>query len=89
MQGLMFLVVGLVSTVLLSAQPTGSKRSTRTDLIVSQKLGFSVVRPSDWFVSEGGDLPSFFNFPAEKAGPQGEFPPGGACIRILVQNVGG
>jgi len=53
-------------------------------LVTSGKYHFSVVRPLGWFVYEGADVPVFFNFLAEDAPPQGQLPPGGASILLLL-----
>lgn len=39
--------------------------------------------PPKWFVYDGGDVPAFFNFRPEES-VQGELPPGGASICMLV-----
>ncbi len=57
------------------------------DRIVNQRYAFSVMRPRGWFVFEGGDLPSFYNFRAEESLPQGELPRGGAEIRMMAKSI--
>jgi hypothetical protein len=78
----LFLGVGMLGIGTLSAQPQQLKSSARPERIFNQKHGFSVIRPRGWFLFDG-ELPSFFNFPAERMLPQGEFPQGGAAILML------
>jgi len=75
--------LGIVCVAVLSGQTT-SKGNTRPDRISSEKYGFSTVFPARWYVLPG-ELPVFFSFPAEKMLPQGELPPGGASINMLVR----
>ena len=62
----------------LYSQNPSSKR------IFSKDHGYSVVLPKRWYVYNGGDLPLFFNYRAEDALPQGQLPPGGAEIHLLL-----
>lgn len=80
--------VGVAATVLLGFQAQAVWGEVPPNRISVRQFGFEVVRPSGWYAFGGAELPSFFNFPAEKAGPQGEFPSGGASIRILVRDRG-
>jgi hypothetical protein len=82
-QGAAFLcVLGLVASA--NAQGIKTSAEERPSRIVNKPYGFSVPFPKRWFVYEGGDLPAFFNYSADKASPQGEPPPGGADIALKV-----
>lgn len=81
-------LLGLVSLTVANAQPSGPQSRGQQERIVNQRYHFSVTFPKGWFVFEGGDLPSFYNFPEEKLLPQGNLPKGGASIIFLAQESG-
>jgi hypothetical protein len=72
-----------VCTATLGAQDSKEAAHSRAGRIVNETYGFSVVRPPKWFVYDGGEVPSFFNFRPEKS-IQGELPQGGASIVMVV-----
>ena len=74
-----FMIIGL----LLSPQLENVAKKGGPDRVGVPALGFSVNRPVGWYTFKRGEAPSFYNFRAEKVGPQGEFPRGGAAIYLL------
>jgi hypothetical protein len=77
----------IASVVWAAAQPRG-KSDAQAERIVNKKYAFSVIRPDRWYVFLGGDVPGFYNFPAEKMLPQGQLPPGGAALQMHVSAAG-
>jgi len=73
----------LAATFAVAAQPRAEAQN-RLKPIVVQNYGIAIARPKGWYVFGGGELPAFYNFPAENMLPQGELPPRGAAIRMLV-----
>jgi len=55
----------------------------RHSRVTSKKYGFSIVFPRGWYVYEGAHLPLFFNYPEEKALPQGRLRLGMAEIDFV------
>jgi hypothetical protein len=79
----LFCGLGLACATTLSAQGAKTNAGSRPDRITNNKYRFSVMFPPKWFVYDGGDVPAFFNFRPELS-VQGELPPGGASICMLV-----
>ena len=75
------LVLGCAAA--LGAQDIKQAAHSRADRSVNEKYGFSVVRRPKWFVYNGGEVPSFFNFRPEQS-IQGELPKAGASIVMVV-----
>jgi hypothetical protein len=78
------LAIACVGT--LNAQVKSPKLNTRPSRITAENYKFSIVFPRGWFVLESGAPPVLFSFAPEQAGPQGQFPPGGASIRMIVED---
>lgn len=75
-----------MTTAPLALRRAASPQHVSSERIVSPVYRFSVTRPAGWYTLMRGGLPSFYNFRAEQAGPQGEFPMGGASIDVLAQD---
>ena len=77
------LIVSIVGSA-VSPRPQSSLHGKR---VINKKYKFSISRPEGWYVFLDAEVPGFYNFPADKMLPQGEFPPGGAAIQMYADRI--